>query len=113
MANDKRNKLLLLGALVAIILLLLFFKPSMLPWNPSGNGTCWDGNCTPAIVDQCCPDCINVRLCSDQLVDDPTQCLDKYCTASGQFCQPIYQENVATTGKWACSCKSVSSPFPN
>lgn len=65
----------------------------------------WNGVCTQEIKDECCE---SVRVCDGQLVDDYTDCLDKYCWESGKECEPVY--DVATT-KYKCTCKDVFMPL--
>lgn len=68
-----------------------------------GGGSGWDGQCTPAIEDECC-DYMNVRMCNNQFVTNPEDCRQYYCEETGDGCYPVM--NTAMTG-YNCQCKDV------
>lgn len=66
----------------------------------------WDGNCTGEMVDECCEDTIDVRMCGGH-VDDWTDCYDKYCETAGYKCEAVTQ----IQGGYDCVCKPVDYPI--
>lgn len=68
----------------------------------NGGKTCGI-ECTADVVNECCEDCIDVRLCSGQLVQNPEECFTKYCIQE-QACKPVF--NIALDG-YTCTCKDI------
>ena len=97
------------GLIAGIIILLLagWFVLTKVPldtFSSTGGGTnedgndanddtpcpSWNGVCTNQIENVCCEDCMDVRMCAGQVVSDPMECLTKYCSAEGHFCEPVW-----------------------
>lgn len=63
-----------------------------------------DINCTQEIIDKCCEDCVEIRYCDGQVVNNPYECYDYYCTEVGVICKPI--SNVALD-TFTCTCTNL------
>jgi len=109
--KKERERIILYSALAFIIgLVVLFFlnnfttkevyKGVSCTFNKHecNNQTAWDGECTDEIEDECC-DYVSIRWCQGE-VDNPTDCLDKYCMNEGKTCDAIYD----VAGVWKCTC---------
>lgn len=59
----------------------------------------WNGVCTQEIEDECCEE---IRVCSGT-VEDPYDCLDKYCYEEGEKCLPFDRIDQ----KYDCRCADI------
>jgi len=67
----------------------------------------WNGQCTPAIEDACCPDC-EFRDCGSYKTENPSMCYTRWCTATSQFCVPGDYDTATT--KYTCKCQEAEYP---
>lgn len=100
-----------IATVIVIFLLNTFvnvvYQPFSCTFNQFECGGCgeFDGNCTSAVTSACC---IEVRHCEGLSFTDPTKCLDRYCTTSGQMCVPVLNEENIAAITYDCKCESVS-----